>query len=116
MDTGAEHDYCGECGRSCSREAVCSQGNCRVECASELVECETGSCYDLDSNADHCGSCENQCERSSHICVNGSCRPYIFPGPSCWHCPCTACSEVEMRCCIIGEFALPVCVDAAECP
>jgi len=54
-----------DCG---DRQAVCSDGECL--CPPELADC--GSCADLRTDPNHCGSCEVHCTTA---CVDGVCSP-----------------------------------------
>jgi hypothetical protein len=80
-DLSASVDHCGDCGNSCTVDAV-DQADC-VDGACVIVQCElgygdcddepsTGCETDLDSDLDHCGECSIACP-APQSCVSGVC-------------------------------------------
>ncbi|MFT5354441.1 MAG: hypothetical protein ACI9KE_001646 [Polyangiales bacterium] len=61
---------CGECGRSCAVDEVCSSGSCEAICEDPLVLCG-GLCINTQTDRDNCGTCGRRC--SSGICRDGLC-------------------------------------------
>lgn len=61
---------CGECGRSCAGDEVCSSGSCEPICEDPLVLC-SGLCIDTQTDRDNCGVCGRRCP--SGICRDGMC-------------------------------------------
>ena len=51
------------------REPACFKGNCTAACLPGYTNCG-GLCYDLQTNAKHCGKCNNAC---SGKCSSGKC-------------------------------------------
>jgi len=62
-----------DAGENCSdRGAVCVDGQC--VCPEGLADC--GTCADLMTDPNHCGSCTAAC---AGVCVNGLCGPHQSP-------------------------------------
>ena len=106
-------------GGSCTNSQLCQNGNCAeggstgVCCPLNYVNCG-GSCVDLPSNADNCGTCGSSCQNglvcSAGQCVCGASTPNgticIRPGQTrgtCW----------GGACVLPGYF--PGCNTAADC-
>ena len=59
VDTTADRDNCGGCGRGCASGAICCNG----------------TCADLQTSTTNCGACGNACPASTSVsCVGGVCR------------------------------------------
>ena len=69
----ASFSNCGACGHACQTGQVCQNGSCAGACTPPYTACN-GSCYDLQNNAEHCGSCDFACS-SIHMayCSGGTC-------------------------------------------
>ncbi len=67
-----------QCGDiQCRPHQVCNPDTLTCECESGYTDCY-GDCFDLTSNAFHCGGCNTICQRQipngQHQCVNSSCK------------------------------------------
>jgi hypothetical protein len=76
----------------CTTSTMCSSGNCSTSpsagkmcCAASFANCSQG-CYDLSSDAKHCGSCASVCP-ANNACSSGSCRCSVGTKLSCGTCP-----------------------------
>lgn len=76
----------------CSTNIACSSGNCSTSpsagtmcCAPNLANCNQG-CYNLSSDAKHCGSCAAGCEANNR-CSSGKCQCSGGAKLSCGTCP-----------------------------
>ncbi|MET0385730.1 MAG: hypothetical protein ABW321_07210 [Polyangiales bacterium] len=54
-------------GERCDAPQVCRDGACSCAC--------DGMCYDLKTDADHCGRCDRSC--GGRACVDGQCEPEV---------------------------------------
>ena len=85
---GWDEENCGECGRECSLDETCVNGECADECiptGPELCNEWDDDCdgaadegFDLDADPDNCGECRNRCAVNEE-CHQGSCRSRAFP-------------------------------------
>lgn len=99
---------CGSCSVSCGASQVCTPSGCAASCPSPDAYCN-GSCVDLQSTPDHCGSCTGFCANPPHgvaKCTNGMCTPQCETGyvpisgkcvnqsadPTCCGATCTSCA------------------------
>lgn len=73
IDLQSNPKSCGECGRGCGVDEVCSEGECCGACAKGLTNCFR-ACVNMASNRDHCGACGHLCSQSE-TCSEGSCIP-----------------------------------------
>ena len=101
MDTGSNPRHCGGCNRGCASGENCQEGQCRgnggggggppgggpggpgggnpggggggnvPNCPAGRTNC-AGSCVNLRSDADNCGSCNNKC-KGKRECLAGTC-------------------------------------------
>lgn len=81
VDLSTDTLNCGRCGVLCQvggvtdpdspNFAACVNGTCRIGCAPGSTNCQD-RCWDLSSNAAHCGACDNACEANQE-CVGGYC-------------------------------------------
>jgi len=62
---------CGECGKTCPQEEVCSEGSCNLECVGGASKCGD-LCIDLQLDIANCGACENACP-DGEVCSAGKC-------------------------------------------
>jgi hypothetical protein len=76
----------------CTTDTVCSSGNCSVSPTASTMCCAAGSsdcsqgCYNLLSDAKHCGNCSTICG-PNNSCSSGSCRCTAGSTLSCGTCP-----------------------------
>lgn len=75
VDTKIDQNNCGECGKSCGKEA-CVNGECEapkelLQCPKEMIPCGT-LCVDPRSNNSHCGGCGRPCGPGT-LCIAGKC-------------------------------------------
>ena len=74
-----DHENCGEHEHACEENQVCLDGVCTIECADGLKDCD-GTCVDLASSLQHCGSCGAACtadvfEGAGELaCENSACK------------------------------------------
>lgn len=64
---------CGSCIAECW--GPCVDGMCVSECDGGRVDCN-GTCADLDTNPEHCGSCDVSCNQTANslpVCASGMC-------------------------------------------
>lgn len=59
-DVTSDHGHCGVCETACTADTVCNKAACSASCDQGTTNCN-GSCFELASNAEHCGSCANAC-------------------------------------------------------
>ena len=93
-DVSSDAANCGGCGLACPANAVCQQGQCYCAqgytasgnqcvaapagtsagngCPAGMSPCPDGYCYELASDAAHCGACGNTCP-SGMICTASTC-------------------------------------------
>jgi formylglycine-generating enzyme required for sulfatase activity len=71
-DTTSDFFNCGTCGHACSAGQVCDSGNCQATCTTAGLTACSGSCVNLQTNANDCGTCNNACD-FGQSCVAGSC-------------------------------------------
>ncbi|HSQ67678.1 MAG TPA: hypothetical protein VLM85_30920 [Polyangiaceae bacterium] len=71
--------HCGSCNNACEAGAVCSSGQCKIQCDTPTIKCIVdggGSiCADPTSDPNHCGSCTTSC---TVVTDAGS----LLPGPN----------------------------------
>ncbi len=99
---------CGNCATPCGPSQLCATSGCASTCATPNTYCN-GSCVNLQTTPDHCGSCTNACADPTHgvaTCVNGMCSATCEAGhslingrcvepntdPTCCGPTCTTCS------------------------
>lgn len=70
-DLMTHHDHCGACGRKCAPGEHCVNGQCRVQCPSDQLECGN-ICRNPQADRDHCGACNSQCG-ANQTCNSGIC-------------------------------------------
>jgi hypothetical protein len=76
----------------CTTDTICSSGNCSVSPTASTMCCAAGSsdcsqgCYNLLSDAKHCGNCSTVCG-PNNSCSSGSCRCTAGSTLSCGTCP-----------------------------
>jgi len=72
--SAASADYEGDV---CDPGEVCNLGTCELSCSTSLDNC-SGSCVDVDVDAQNCGACGNDCSTKTSVvtgsCVAGSCQ------------------------------------------
>ena len=104
-DPQTDPDHCGAtgtctgigAGEACAPGYVCSAGQCELDCAPGLIDCD-GSCIDPQTNADFCGaSGDCQGQNSGVVC-----------GPGASSCPGTA-DDV-----CVGGGCVPGCASGSE--
>lgn len=79
-DPGCESDLsapqsCGSCGVVCQPGQVCDGGTCSSACAGGKENCD-GTCADLTTDEQHCGSCETTCTQTANslpVCAASKC-------------------------------------------
>jgi hypothetical protein len=68
---------CGSCGNKCSAGMYCNVSTCQSTCSSGQMLCPvTGSCADLKSDPNNCGTCGHAClavTNGTAVCLNGTC-------------------------------------------
>ncbi len=81
---------CGQCGHRCGGATpVCRVSGGSAECVAGCGPGETscpGSCADLTSDPQHCGSCDNACSApacQTAVCRSGACDTSPTPGSAC---------------------------------
>jgi hypothetical protein len=62
---------CGSVKNNCKRTVDCGSCGCSTLC--DPGQCCAGTCVDIDTSHDHCGSCGNACA-ANEICVDGACQ------------------------------------------
>ncbi|HET9954998.1 MAG TPA: hypothetical protein VFQ61_10865 [Polyangiaceae bacterium] len=70
VDLQSNAQNCGQCGRPCSADQVCSAGQCT--CAAPRAVC-SGKCVDLQTDAANCGTCGTPCG-AGLACAAGLCQ------------------------------------------
>ncbi|MBO4350390.1 MAG: SH3 domain-containing protein [Proteobacteria bacterium] len=76
-----ETDTCGSSGEICPPHSVCIPESGKCVCDINYTACQDG-CFDLNNDADHCGSCENACNvvNADNVCHHGLCVYTCHPG------------------------------------
>ncbi len=99
---GDTNEHCGAIGRSCVAGKVCTGGECKENCGSGEILCETDNvmtCADPATSTKYCGAqagCQNfiECDTASgEVCVNGECKQYSCNSG-------TLCSTINGNTCI----------------
>ena len=65
-------DHCGQCGRRCGPDQVCSAGQCGSDCTGGTTKCGD-VCVNTDTDQQNCGSCGNACPAGQVCDGSGSC-------------------------------------------
>jgi hypothetical protein len=68
---------CGRCGYACMNSQLCFEGQC---CAAGSTICG-GTCTDITSDPNHCGSCDAGCSGVANQCAGGMCVGYVTTTP-----------------------------------
>lgn len=94
---------------------------CPVVCEPPFVDCGDGSCLDLESDPNNCGTCGNICA-PDEACTSGICEPACTPDCTDKECgddgcggSCGSCSDVEF-CNDVGLCISGVCGDGVVQP
>jgi hypothetical protein len=78
VDLRSDLRNCGGCGFHCldtnHGSAACTNGYCGWNCDPGFTECARDGCYDLQSDASHCGACNQACPPATPSCVKGTCQ------------------------------------------
>ncbi len=64
FDLKTDPKHCGSCTNACDAGGVCSNGACKSQCDTPLVQCTTDAgavCADTTGDKNHCGSCTTIC-------------------------------------------------------
>jgi hypothetical protein len=84
IDTDADPQNCGACGRACAANQECVSGECL--CPPGTVRCGP-RCVDTSVDIDNCGACGNSCDGSSDptahgapTCAGGKCGYVCYAG------------------------------------
>jgi hypothetical protein len=76
VDITADPANCGGCGKKCTGNEVCSNGQCNPPCPSGQRYCKgeagAGSCVTTTSDDANCGGCGKVCP-AGQFCANGAC-------------------------------------------
>ena len=76
-DLTSDSTNCGQCGVTCPRGQICSNGACGSvpveECGAGFTNCN-GACVDRQSDPANCGQCGVTCPRGQ-ICLSSTCIP-----------------------------------------
>jgi hypothetical protein len=78
VDTNNDQIHCGNCTTVCTGGQLCSNGVCRTNCLSPLVNCND-VCVNFQTDETNCGGCRpagTTCATGQH-CVNGSCQTLV---------------------------------------
>lgn len=70
INTEANHEHCGGCGKTCAASEVCLAGSCASNCGA-LTNC-SGSCVNTATDPQHCGGCGSPCA-ANQTCQSGAC-------------------------------------------
>jgi hypothetical protein len=95
---------CKNFGRQCDRDSDCCAG---MKCQNDECKCENGfsrcttRCYDLDTDAAHCGACSTVCA-AGESCCGGTCSDLNTDRENCGACG-AACAADET--CLAGACA-----------
>ena len=83
VDLNSDEANCGQCGRTCGSNEVCSGGACQVQCLPGESNC-SGQCVDTNSDPNNCGGCNVACG-GDESCNNGVCESNnsCVPGTAC---------------------------------
>lgn len=65
-------DHCGQCGRRCGPDQVCSAGQCGSDCTGGTTKCGD-VCVNLLTDQQNCGECDNACLAGQRCDGNGNC-------------------------------------------
>ncbi len=71
VDTQNDFQNCGDCGKACPDNQVCSHGSCAVVCGGGTSRCGS-SCVDLKADPQNCGGCGKACP-SGQVCNQSNC-------------------------------------------
>lgn len=81
VDTAADRDNCGACGRRCEDDDICNNGRCGLaNCPDLTADCDeddaNGCETDLRGNLENCGGCGKVCalEHADATCSAGACE------------------------------------------
>lgn len=91
---------CGTCGKPCPSGRSCQNGSCA--CPSGKTDCG-GTCVDLQTDHDHCGSCAYSCTLASFVCQNGKC----ICGPTNTSCGTNSCCPTNYPVCCGNNHCCP---------
>lgn len=99
---------CTTCSNSCLANQMCTSTGCASSCPAPNTYCN-GSCVNLATTPDHCGSCTNACADPLHgvaTCANNTCGVACDPGYM----------PVNGKC--VDQSADPTCcgTNCASCP
>jgi hypothetical protein len=83
VDTSADPDNCGGCGKSCKNGQICTQGKCGTSCPQGEQACtdDAGAtlCVNVRNDNQHCGNCHSACG-AGQFCANGACSDGCVQG------------------------------------
>lgn len=71
VDAGNDPKNCGECGKACSAEEICTSGQCVTNCGLGQDKCGD-ECVKLSTDEANCGACGTACGVGQD-CVDGKC-------------------------------------------
>ena len=76
IDTRYDPSNCGSIGTTCANGQICSNSVCTCTNGYTLVD---GTCVDLKTNVNNCGTPENKCTGVGEICSDGVCSTLNSP-------------------------------------
>ncbi len=70
-NTSFDPSNCGECGKACAADQVCTQSACGSQCLGGTKNCN-GKCVDTQIDGANCGACGTVCS-GGEVCSQGAC-------------------------------------------